>query len=68
MLIYGIYINDKSSLVLMVAWHQIAANPLSEPVMTQFKDVCMQHKEIKLVNLSWPSDTIWQHMCQHWLR
>ena len=46
MLFHGGYINDKSSLDLIMAWHQIGAKPSSEPVMTQFKDVCMQHKEM----------------------
>ena len=35
--------DNKSSLVLVIVWHQISDKPLSEPVLTQFTDTYIHH-------------------------
>ena len=36
-------IDNSSALVRVMAWHQIDAKPLSEPMLTQFTDVYLRH-------------------------
>ena len=36
-------IDNKSSLVQVMAWHQIGDKPLHEPMMSQFNDAYMRH-------------------------
>ena len=36
-------IDNKSALVLVMAWHRTGDKPLSEPMLTWFNDTYMQH-------------------------
>ena len=36
-------IDDNPALIEIMAWRQIGDKPLSEPMLTQFTDVYMQH-------------------------
>ena len=38
-------IDNKSSLVQVMAWHQSGGKPFPEPMLIQFPDAYMQHQE-----------------------
>ena len=38
-------IDNRAALVQVIAWHRTGDKPLPEPMMTQFTDVYMRHKE-----------------------
>ena len=42
-------INNKSAMVETMAWHTAGNNPLPEPMMTQFTDVCDMHHRASMI-------------------